>query len=104
MEEKLIFILGHTLGINVYHAKTSNLKKDKKLPKKFYRNYFCAGDEKHHDYPVLFELESLKLMERYTRFGQLLFCVTDEGIEKFKNEFNKLVGNHGKDRASNRKN
>jgi len=51
-------ILGHSLGVNLLHAKQSTKKRDKKLPKEFYRNRFCAGDG-HNDLPTLQALENL---------------------------------------------
>ncbi len=87
MTEKQLQIIGHTLGINVYHAKLSKNKKDKKLPKEFYRNYFCADSERHSDYPILVELENLGFMERWLKDKMLFFGATDSGIIEFKKQF-----------------
>lgn len=87
MTDKELGIAGHTLGINVYHAKRSKLKRDKKLPKEFYRNFFCGG-EGHHDYPTLVSLEQKGYMERGESFDkQTVFWVTDAGKDAFKVAF-----------------
>jgi DNA-binding PadR family transcriptional regulator len=84
-------IMGHSLGVNVYHAKVSKKKKDKKLPQEFYRNYFCASPG-HSDYTTLQSLFKKGYMETWTSFGnQQYFGVTDEGIKVFKEEFEKQV-------------
>lgn len=86
-------VLGHTLGINVYHAMTSTKKKDKKLPKEYYRNRFCAG-EQHDDNLILCELEGLGYMARGQRINQdqdTLWYVTDVGKRRFELLFNQYV-------------
>lgn len=91
MESKQLEIIGHCLGINVYHARLSKKKKDKKLPKEFYRNYFCADSERHSDYPIFAELYNLGYLEKWHKDKMLFFGVTDKGIEVFKNEFTKQI-------------
>ena len=91
MNEKQFEIIAHTLGINAYHAKLSTRKKDKILPDEFYRNYFCAGTEKHHEYDILLELEKLGYMERWKSFSNLYFGVTDEGIKAFRQQFKETI-------------
>lgn len=86
--DKELDVVGHSLGINVYHSKLSKKKKDKQLPKEFYRNRFCAS-EGHDDYPTLITLEENGLMERWDKTAEF-FWVTDPGIEKFKQEFKEL--------------
>jgi hypothetical protein len=86
-----LHILGHSLGINVYHAKHSKKKKDKKLPKEFYRNYFCAGTEAHYEFKTLETLEQAGLMHRWNQYGQIYFGVSEKGIEVFREEFKKYV-------------
>jgi hypothetical protein len=90
LTEKQLDVLGHTLGINVYHAKLSKKKRDKKLPKEFYRNYFCAS-EGHSDYNILCELENMKLMERWYKDNYIFFHVLEEGIPIFRENFNKII-------------
>lgn len=93
MEVRLLEILGHTLGVNVYHAKNSKLKRDKKLPKEFYRNRFCAG-ENHDDINTLKELVLLGYMETGFTINQgkdTFYHATDLGTEKFIEEFKKYV-------------
>lgn len=87
MNDKELDIIGHSLGINVYHAKRSKKKKDKKLPKEFYRNYYCAGSS-HDD---LSELQSRGLMVSWEQFGNTYFAVTESGIKLFREEFKKHV-------------
>lgn len=86
-------VMGHALGINVYHAIHSKKKKDKKLPKEYYRNRFCAG-EGHDDMLILLELHGAGYMERGQRIndGQdTLWYVTDEGKRRFEILFNEYV-------------
>ena len=87
MTEKQLDIVGHSLGINIYHAIHSKKKKDKKLPKEFYRNYYCAGTERHHNFSTLLELEVLGLMERWTHDDMIFFGVTKAGTRVFIDEF-----------------
>ena len=87
MTDKQLEVIGHTLGVNVYHAKRSKKKKDRTLPKEFYRNYFCADTENHSDYPTLVELENLGYMERWTKDKMIFFGATTDGEEGFKTQF-----------------
>lgn len=91
LTEKELGIVGHSLGVNVYHAVRTKIKKDKKLPKEFYRNYYCIGDELADGYIHLKDLEDKGVMERWNKFGNLYFSVTDKGKEVFKEEFTKAV-------------
>ena len=89
LSENQISIIGHSLGINVYHAKVSKKKRDKKLPNDFYRNRFCAGDS-HDDMPTLLSLEELGYMSRGLKINNgrdILWYVTETGIDIFKQEF-----------------
>lgn len=82
-------IIGHSLGINVYHAKTTTNKRDKKLPKDFYRNRFCTSDG-HDDLPTIRSLASLGYMAQGSNInnGQsTMWFVTDEGIFYFREWF-----------------
>lgn len=90
LTESELKIIGHSLGINTYHAKLSKKKKDKQLPKEFYRNYFCASVN-HKDFPILSDLQLKKLMISWTRFDNIYFSVTDEGIQLFRTEFDKYI-------------
>ncbi len=90
MKTRHIELIGHSLGINVYHAVRSSKQSDRKLPKEFCRNYFAAS-EGHTDYKDLCEIEGDGFMERYTRFNNLYFGVTEQGIEKFKAAFIELM-------------
>lgn len=107
MNKEQFKIVGHTIGINTYHAELSSRKKDKYLPDEFYRNYFCAGNEKHHDFKILEELEQLGIMQRWEQMNNIYFCVTDLGIVAFRNQFTEHITNHykplsrGKERYQN---
>jgi hypothetical protein len=83
MTDKEFDIIGHSLGVNVYHARKSKKKKDKKLPIEYYRNYYQAG-EGHHSWNELLHLHEIGLMSRRELFGQTVFHVTEEGKEKYK--------------------
>lgn len=91
---KQLEIIGHSLGVNVYHAKISKLKRDKKLPQQFYRNRFIAGDS-HTDAPTLQELVSDGLMNRGEKDPLIgasrYWWVTEKGISIFRENFNKYV-------------
>lgn len=93
MNIKELEIVGHSLGINVYHAKNSKKKRDKKLPKEYYRNRFCAS-ETHEDWVFLVSLEEQKIMERGVKINEgrdTLWYVTDTGIKQFEKEFLQYV-------------
>jgi hypothetical protein len=86
-------ILGHSLGINLLHAKQSAKRADKLLPKEFYRNRFCAGDG-HDDLPTLKTLEKMGYMARGQKINQgrdTLWHVTPEGIKRFRECFESIV-------------
>lgn len=90
--DKELHLIGHSLGINVYNAKLSKKKKDKRLPKEFYRNYFCASVN-HSDFPILSDLQLKGLMESWTKFNNIYFSVTEKGIQLFRIEFDKYIKN-----------
>ncbi len=91
LTEDEIKVIGHSLGVNVYHAKNSKLKKDKKLPKEFYRNRYCADTDKHPNYVYLKELTEKEYMESWMDGNMLWFAVTDKGIDLFKTEFKQYI-------------
>lgn len=93
MNTKELEIVGHSLGINVYHAKVSKKKRDKKIPKEYYRNRFCAS-ENHEDWVFLVSLEEQKIMKRGVKINEgrdTLWYVTDFGILEFKKQFLQYV-------------
>lgn len=94
MESKLthqeLDVIGHALGVNVYHAKTSKKKKDKKIPKVFYRNYYCSSLNEDN-YELLCSLKNKNLMVSNEKYGNIYFFVTDTGIELFKKEFTDYI-------------
>lgn len=86
-------ILGHSLGINLLHAKESRKKSDKKLPKEFYRNRFCAGNG-HGELPTLQALEKMGYMAQGQKINQgrdTLWYVTDEGVKRFRECFESVI-------------
>ncbi len=76
--------VGHSLGINTYHALLSTREKDKHLPDEFYRNYYCCGKSAEK---VFIELEKKGLAKRWTQFDQTYFAITDKGIVLFRDMF-----------------
>lgn len=90
MESKLnneqVDIIGHSLGINVYHARLSNDPKDKYLPDEFYRNYYCVGSVDNFTNEMI-DLLDLGFIEKTNRFGQLYFHITEKGIDEFRKIF-----------------
>lgn len=79
-------LISHALGINFYHSLMSENKKDKQLPKEFYRNYFQT--ESHPDWDRLVEN---KFAVKEKRMNLNYYFVTDLGIKKFRREFKTLI-------------
>lgn len=90
LKYKELDVIGHSLGINVYHAKLSKKKKDKKLPKEFYRNYFCTN-ENSSDFSLLTSLVKVELMYSWKQYDNIYFGVSEEGVELFRDEFKKFM-------------
>ena len=93
LSEKQIEIIGHSLGVNVYHAKKSKKKADKRLPKDFFRNRFCAG-EAHNELPILISLEQIGFMKIGGKINEgrdSLWYVTESGISAFRSLFSSFV-------------
>lgn len=87
-------LIGHSLGVNIYHARLSKKKKDKKLPKEYYRNYFSAGNEQNDNYLALVRLKERGLMSSSVHMEQTYFYVTDAGKEAFKAAFEAAMLNN----------
>lgn len=79
-------LISHALGINFYHSLMSENKKDKELPKEFYRNYYQSIS--HPDWERLVEK---KFAVKEERMNQLYYFVTDLGMRKFRREFKTLI-------------
>ncbi len=78
--------IAHSLGINLFHAFISHKKKDKTLPKEFYRNYYqCESDA------TLDNLVEKGYAVKENRMGLQYYFITEEGIEIFRKEFQELV-------------
>jgi hypothetical protein len=93
---KHVEILGNSLGINVYHAVNSKSKKDKELPKEFYRNRYCTSAG-HDELPTIEKLVAMGYMEQGQTINDgtsVLWYVTQLGIERFKECFEALVTEH----------
>lgn len=86
-------IIGHSLGIDTYNAKSSNRKKDKILPMDFYRNHYCYGYKTDGtELERRFELmKSLNLIESFENIGTLYFCITEKGKKLFREKFKKEI-------------
>jgi hypothetical protein len=76
-------IIGHTLGINCYHARLSTRMKDKYLPDEFYRNYYNYG-LLSVEFQKMINLGYIKL---YQRYDMNYFHVTEKGIQLFRDKF-----------------
>jgi len=90
---KQVQILGHSLGIDLLNAHISAKKRDKKLPKEFYRNRFCAGDG-HDDVATLQSLEKIGYMAQGIKINsgkETLWYVTDEGKKRFRECFESII-------------
>lgn len=88
-------ILAHTLGVNLLHAKESKKAVDKRLPKSFYRNRFCAS-ENHDDFAHLASLSEKGLMSRGCTINQgtaTLWYVTSAGEDWLRDNFDDLIKN-----------
>jgi hypothetical protein len=88
-------VLAHTLGVNLLHAKESKKAADKRLPKSFYRNRFCAS-EGHDDLEHLVSLSEKGLMEKGGTINQgtaTLWYVTSSGEGWLRDNFDDLVKN-----------
>lgn len=86
ISEKQIDIIGHSLGVNAYHARLSNKPKDKFLPDEFYRNYYCVGSSANFTDDMI-DLEQRGFIDKWMHGKQLYFQITKEGINYFKNYF-----------------
>jgi len=98
MQVKHLELIGHSLGIDIRLAVFSVKKRDKKLPKEFYRNYFNSSKGGNY-YHYLLEMVELGLMENFDPSIGLdseMFRVTDKGIDAFEIEFNNWVKYHPK--------
>ena len=92
--ENQIEIISHSLGVEIKSILKNKAKTKRVLPADFYRNRFVTTvGSKHSDEDTLLELESLGLMKRGKINRGEMWCwyLTQEGIEEFRNHFNKLV-------------
>lgn len=87
MKEEEIELISHCLGI---YAKSK-----KKLPKEFYRNYFCLqdlesfnkGDFRQPYYDLFLNLQNNKYVDSFNKFDNKIFYVTQLGIQEFRKQF-----------------
>lgn len=93
--EKYFSVIAHSLGVSIEKARTSKKRKDRILPKEFYRNRFCAG-EGHSDWDTLSEMLSLAMMScgrpESSLGGAKMWYVTDIGLTYFTFHFYRLFG------------
>ena len=84
-------LIGHSLGINVYGCYKSKRAKDKKLPSKFYRNYYASS--KNSDANKI--ISSLIILDFIVQGQNWNFHVTELGIEIFTEWFNRNINKTG---------
>jgi hypothetical protein len=89
-EEELSKI-GHTLGINVYHAKLSKRKEDKILLDEFYRNYYNYGRVGEEDKEPEWITNLGEFIDKWTQSGLYYFCINELGIKIFREQFKKDI-------------
>lgn len=94
MKDRHFEILGNMLGVNTYNAIKSKKAKDKVLPSEYYRNRFITNNQTL-DWEDMKEMQKLKWVDvnlKYKTLGNnVLFFVTEKGIEQFEKEFNERV-------------
>lgn len=86
-------IIAHSLGIDLLYAKASKKPSDRKLPKQFSQNRFCAS-ENHSDIDKILSLEKAGLMRKGGTINQgtaTMWYVTSEGEERLREEFPNLI-------------
>lgn len=95
MTEAQAKVIGHSLGVNLLHARTSKKKKDKKLPITFYRNRFCTS-EGHSDLDTIYSLVECGFMAKCCSINQgesTIWYVTDDGEWQFREYFYATINN-----------
>ena len=95
MTEAQAKIIGHSLGVDLLHARASKKKKDKKLPIRFYRNRFCTSAGRS-DLETIHSLVECGLMAKCCTINQgdsTIWYVTDDGEKKFREYFNLTINN-----------
>ncbi len=83
--------VGHSLGINTYHAALSEREKDRYLPEEFYRNYYCWGNADSEPSAEWEDLVNKGLADVDIQRDQIYYFVSDKGIEKFRELFTERV-------------
>lgn len=83
--------IGHTLGINVYHALNSKRKEDKILPDEFYRNYYNYGSFSKDNIEPELVTNLNEFIDKWVQFGLYYFCVNERGIENFRKQFKEEI-------------
>ena len=83
-------IISHSLGIDIIRAKESDNEKYKFLPEEFYRNYYCVGKSLNMTDDMKL-LEELGFIEKWINGEQLYFEITKEGVDYFKDWFEKEI-------------
>lgn len=92
-DERELHIAAHMVGINLYGAIKSTKKKDKKLPKEFYRNGFTSFEE-GKDWKHLNSMVDKGLAEQLERTASetlVLFRLTEQGLQQFRKQFKQAV-------------
>ena len=78
--------ISHSLGINMYKAVMSHSKKDKTLPKEFYRNRYQAASDEYLD-----QLVENGFAETAMMSDLKFYRITEAGIKKFRSQFAETV-------------
>lgn len=78
--------MSHTLGVDLFNAVVSNNRKDKILPKEFYRNRFQADNNEQ-----LNKLCTIGCAEKSQYLGLSFYHITEKGINEYKKRYNELV-------------
>ena len=81
LKEEQFKLIGHALGINVYHVSREVHPEKITLPDNFYRNRYIA-DTNHPNWQIIVELVQSGYMGQ--AFNGTSFYVTTAGIETFK--------------------
>jgi len=78
--------MSHTLGIDLFNAVVSNKRKDKILPKEFYRNRFQSDKN-----DILDNLCKYGCVAKTEHLGLNFYHITERGIDEYKKKYNNLV-------------
>ena len=78
--------IAHSLGVQLYHAILSDKKKDRTLPKEFYRNYYQISQDTY-----LEQLVGIRCATKRETMGVNVYHITEKGIDAFRKRFEELI-------------